>query len=53
MKVSRHVHPSDDKAAFSNTKILGLQIRQDKGWGETGTQNPPHMSIQGVPKPMY
>jgi len=53
MKVSRHVHPSDDRAAVHTTKILGLQVRQDKGRGETGTWNPPHISIQGVPKPMY
>jgi len=37
MKVSRHVHPSDDRAAVHTTKILGLQVRQDKGRGETGT----------------
>jgi len=37
MEVSRHVHPSDDRAAVSTTKILGLQVRQDKGRGETGT----------------
>jgi hypothetical protein len=51
MKVSRHA--SDDGAAVSNTKVLGLQVRQDKERGETGTRNPPHMSMQGVPKPMY
>jgi len=53
MKVLRHVHPLDDRAAVSNTKVLGFQARQDKGRGETGTRNPPHMSMQGVPKPMY
>jgi len=53
MKVSRHVHPSHDRAAVSNTKVLGLQVRQDKGRDENGTRNPPHMSMQGVPKPMY
>jgi hypothetical protein len=37
MKVSRHVHSSYDRAAVSTTKLLGLQVREDKGRGETGT----------------
>jgi hypothetical protein len=46
MKVSRHVHPSDDRAAVSNTKILGIHVRQDEGRGETGTPNPPHVNTR-------